>query len=355
MVQEISAAFLLDKRIEIRKIPRPKIDQGSVIVKMVSSGICGTDLEKLSGDYKASQILGHEVSGLVSESLDENFKVGDKVVPHHHVSCGVCYLCKKGAETMCESFRTSNFDPGGFADEFKVPAHNVGRGGLHKFKDISFDEASLAEPLGCCIRGLERATGAKLDSGQNKTHAISSALIVGAGPIGLMHMELLKSIFSGISLVAVDVSDTRLAFAEKFENASVLKASPSFVDAAKKLSNQEGYDLVVVSTSNPGAFSMSVACMRKSGSLLLFGAAPKGATYPLDLQSALLNEVTLTTSYATTEREIDIALDFLESRKINGNKFITARFPLEETSHAFEVARSEGQIKVVIKGKEEYS
>ncbi|MDH2899725.1 MAG: alcohol dehydrogenase catalytic domain-containing protein [archaeon] len=357
----IRAAFVGDKgSVVLRTVERPSLDKGSIMVEMKSSGICGTDLDKLTGGYTASTVLGHEVAGTVTETATGEFEVGQDVVPHHHVACGECYFCRNGAETMCEGFRTSNFIPCGFADEFNVPEYNVSRGGVHKFQKISYLEASFAEPLGCCIRGLEKALHSNLTQSSivkrstneiSFTQAVRNALVVGAGPIGLLHMDILGSQFPDLNLVSVDVSDTRLEFAEKFENAKPIspsKTSGDFAEEAKKLVEGRGYDLVIVATGNASAFAQAIRCVRKSGSLLLFGAAHKGATYTLDLQSMLLSELTMTSSYATTEREIEQAISLLETHKINVKKFITSQFPLENIEDAMRTAREEGQVKVLV-------
>ncbi len=356
--QRVKAAFIGQKgAVELRSVELPKLEEGSLLVKMKSSGICGTDLEKLSGGYTASNILGHEVAGIVSESRSSEFEPGNSVVPHHHVACGNCYYCRNRAETMCEGFHTSNFVPGGFAEEFKVPEYNVTRGGVHKFKGISFDEASFAEPLGCCIRGIEKAVHSRLDqildsqvSGYDAPK-IKSALVVGAGPIGLLHMELLRSQFENLKLVAVDIIHSRLEFAEKFEKAEAIVpsgATGDFSEESKKHVDGRGFDLVIVATGSASAFSEAVKCLRKSGTLLLFGAAHKGSNYSLDIQSTLLNELSITSSYATTEREIAEAISLLESGKVNVKKFITSQFRLDEINEAMQSARKEGQVKVLI-------
>ncbi len=343
--------------LELRKVPRPELEPGSIMVRMRASGICGTDLEKLSGAYTASTIIGHEVAGIVSESKSELCQIGDMVIPHHHVACGSCFYCERGAVTMCDGFHKSNFYPGGFAEEFKVAKYNVDRHGVHKFSNISFESASSVEPLGCCIRGLEKATKQdlfSLDNGYSKegNSGIGNALIVGAGPIGLLHMELLRATFPEIKLVAIDISRTRLDFAGKFEGAFPIDAKDSqenrFSASARKETEGYGYDLVIVATANKIAFAEAVACVRKSGTLLLFGAMHKGSIHELDLQSALLNELSITTSYATSELEMEKALHLLQRKQIDTEKFVTGKFPLARISEAMEAASSEGQVKSVV-------
>jgi len=307
----------------------------------------------LTGLGITSTILGHEVSGVVVESKFPPIEKGDRVIPHHHVSCNECELCQAGAQTMCQKYKNSNFSPGGFADEFLVPAYNVTRGGIYKIGDsLTFEEASFAEPIGCCIRGLSHA--GVFGDNNDAQFRLKNALIIGAGPIGLLHMELLNSQHPEIKLTAVDMLQARLAFAEKNEDAEPVDVtkteSGGFAEKSKSLIDGQGYDLVIVATGSPKAFTEGVKCLRKSGRLLLFGVPHKGATHSLDLASLLLDELTITSSYATAEKELQTAIRLLEDQKINVRKFVTAKYPLEKIDEAMTSARSENQVKVLVCG-----
>jgi L-iditol 2-dehydrogenase len=331
--------------VELRDVPLPQLERGAIRVKMMASGVCGTDLEKLTGRGITSSVLGHEVAGVVTGSRTEEFQVGDRVIPHHHVACGQCNLCKAGAGTMCEGFRTSNFIPGGFSEEFVVPAYNVSRGGVHKIEDdLSFEEASFAEPLACCIRGLAHA-GAF-------SNPPDTVLIVGAGPIGLLHMEIIRSMIPGVKISAVDIMSSRLDFAERKEGAFPVKidveSNGGFSETAWKNTNGVGFDLAIVATGNPAAFGESMKCIRKSGRLLLFGAPHKGSTHSLDLSNFFLNELAITSSYSTTETELGQAIELLQGKKIAVRKFITSEFPLRKIEEAMSSARNETQVKVIV-------
>lgn len=344
----IRAAFVRSEGgVELSEVPRPDLEEGSLIVQMRASGVCGTDIEKLSGRGITSSILGHEVSGVISESAARGFQPGDVVIPHHHVSCNACDLCLAGANTMCEGFRTSNFVPCGFAEEFLVPSYNVSHGGVHKISgELSFDEASFAEPLGCCIRGLNHAGILAKDP--------KHILVVGAGPIGLLHMELIRSMLPDAKISAVDIMPSRLDFAEKNESASPIDASKLNDGAFSKIALKEtkglGFDFAVLATGSSSAFSESLRSIRKSGTLLLFGAPHKGAVHNLDLSRFFLDENTITSSYSTTEMEMVQALEFLEKRKIDVRKFVTGKFPLSKIEEAMMAARLENQIKIIVTG-----
>jgi Zinc-binding dehydrogenase len=124
----------------------------------------------------------------------------------------------------------------------------------------------------------------------------------------------------------------------------------AFAEKSKNLIGGKGYDLVIVATGSPKAFTEGIKCMRKSGRLLLFGVPHKGANHSLDLASLLLDELTITSSYATAEKELQIAIRLLEDRKINVQKFVTARYPLKKIEDAMASARSENQVKVLVCG-----
>jgi L-iditol 2-dehydrogenase len=337
--------------VELREVPVPTLERGSVLVEMKASGVCGTDLEKLTGKNITSSTLGHEVSGTIRQSDDDRFPVGTRVVPHHHVSCGKCDYCKVGAGTMCEGFRTSNFVPCGFADQFLVPSYNVVNGGLHKFGlGLSFQEASMAEPLACCLRGIRHVIGSERSN--ERVARLNKVLIVGAGPIGLLHMELIRRLVPESMIVAVDIIPKRLEFAEKFENALVINSASveggTFSAKALSLTNGAGFDLVIVATGATSAFGEALKCSRKSGTLLLFGAPHKGAIHALDLAHFFLDELTITSSYSATDPELSIALRMMEEGKFNAKKFITGEFPLDRISDAMESARSASQVKVIV-------
>lgn len=335
--------------VELKEIQRPEVSKGSILVEMRASGVCGTDIEKVRGRNITSANLGHEAAGLVVESNLDSVPVGSRVVPHHHVACGICNYCIAGAETMCLKFKNSNFVPGGFADEFLVPAYNVENGGVHFFDHkLSFDEASFAEPVACCIRGLDKVLGSDHDV-ENQLQVA----VIGAGPIGLLHMELLRKRFPDCKIVAVDINETRLAFAEKSEKAIPLNSSKIngglFSQNARSFTRlQDGFELVIVATGAPAIFDESVKCVRKSGDLLLFGAPHRGSKYNLDLSSFFLDELRILSSYSATDKEVETALRWIENGSLNVSKFITGRFGLNKIDEAFSSALLESQVKVLV-------
>jgi len=337
--------------VELREVEPPVLEDGSLIVEMKASGVCGTDIEKTRGRNITSPILGHEVAGIVAESGINHIHAGTRVVPHHHVACGKCDYCRRGAETMCTKFKTSNFQPCGFAERFLVPRYNVQNGGVHVFdSSISFEEASFAEPFACCIRGQEKVFRSLQGFSEG---SVLQAAVIGAGPIGLMHMELLRKRFPNAKILAVDINDLRLFFAEREEGALVLNPKNTeeglFSQKALALSNaKEGFDLVIVATGSPKAIDEAIRCVRKSGSLLLFGAPHRGTIHQLDLARFFLDELNIVSSYSATDRELDSALRLIEGRVLDVSKFISKRYPLERIGDAFDSAMLDNSVKIVV-------
>ncbi|MCD6358543.1 MAG: alcohol dehydrogenase catalytic domain-containing protein, partial [Dehalococcoidia bacterium] len=145
-------------------------------MRVEASGICGSDVLEWYRLSRAPLVLGHEVAGEVAAMGDgvERYKVGDRISAAHHVPCGTCYYCRSGHETMCDTLRKTNFDPGGFAEYLRLPDINVECGVFPIPDEVSFEDASFTEPLACVLRG-QRMT--RVQTGQ-------SVLVMGAGIAG---------------------------------------------------------------------------------------------------------------------------------------------------------------------------
>lgn len=274
--------------------------------------------------------LGSGVKGL---------KVGDRVFAHHHAPCHKCELCARWEFTLCAEFPKHNIRPGGFAEYFAVPCWNVVRGAVLKLPSkMSFEEASFIEPLGCCIRGLERVG----------TRGAKSAAIYGAGPVGLIHLLLLKS-FGYRKLVVSDLSSYRLDFAKRLGATAVY--DPREVGARERAFEAFGTggpELAVVATGSPAAFNTALQDVTTGGRVLLFGAPPRGAKVELDLVQCFLKGVSVVSSYSTSEVETSKALRMLADRKISLSRLVTHTFSLDEAPKAFQVAQEQKCIKALV-------
>ncbi|MFP3064389.1 MAG: zinc-dependent dehydrogenase [Sulfolobus sp.] len=337
----MKAVLLENGRAVIKEIPKPTIqERGDVIVKMKACGLCGTDVEKICGQYTASQpILGHEPAGIIDESSVDFLQPGQRVFAHHHVPCYECYYCTHGSPTMCPYYRKTNIYPGGFAEYFRVPAWNVLRGGVLLLPDnVSFDEGAFIEPLATVIRAQRRVRINKGDS----------VLVVGAGPMGLLHVMMAK-VNGASTVITSDVADFRTDFAIKVGADYSLNARKTNVpEEVKKLTDGRGVDIAIIASGSPSAIISGLMAVRKGGYVLLFGVPYKGTILNYDISELLNNEISIITSNAAVEEDTKEALEVIAEKKIDVTKLITHKFRIDEFNEAVRVAKEGNAIKVII-------
>lgn len=330
--------------VSVDEIQAPElVSGGDVLVKMRACGLCGSDLEKIYGEYgMSSGRLGHEPAGeVVSVGKGVvNFRPGDRVFIHHHVACYSCHYCLHGDHTMCPSYQTSNIAPCGLAEEFLVPEWNVSRGGLIKLADdISYEEASLVEPLACCIRAMNKCSFQKGDD----------IAVFGAGPAGLMHVILAKAFGAGRVFV-IDVNDFRINFARRY-GASAFHATAD-KEIVKKINSEtsgRGVDVCVVATGSVNALVQSFELTRRGGKIMLFGVPPKGSLMSYDVSRLYSNEHSIIPSYAASEIETNQALKLLQEKRINVDSLITHRFNISNAAEAVKCAHeARDAMKVIV-------
>jgi len=195
----------------------PNCGENEVIINMKMCGLCGTDIEKINGNYKASGItLGHEPVGIIHKKGKnvKGFKIGERVFVHHHVPCYKCHHCLNDSETMCNQYRKTNIEPGGFSEFFKVPQINIFNNGILKLPNhVSFENAMFIEPMACCIRALNKI----------KVKKTNSYYISGLGSIGLMFLKLLR--LEEVDKIFVsDIKNEKLKYAQKIEKCIPINA-----------------------------------------------------------------------------------------------------------------------------------
>ncbi len=328
-------------KFQIADVPTPSPGEGEIVVDLRACGLCGTDLEKMKGEYTAAMpILGHEAVGVVSSvgAGVRDFAVGDRVFPHHHVPCGGCYYCRSGSQTMCERYRSSNLHPGGFSESFLVPRWNIDKGGVLKIPDaLGFEAASMIEPVSCCVRAIDRVSP---DAG-------STALVSGAGPVGLAHAIILRSI--GVEVAVSDVSEKRLAFAKGIGIREAIDArSKTYVSDVRSFAGGRGVDLVIVASGSPQAIIQALKSVRKGGTVCLFGIPAKGSVLDYDIADVYNSEISIVTTYGGTDVETVKALEMMVSGKTDFTPLVSHRVPLDKFGEAVDVAlRGEG-MKVLI-------
>src|SRR3972149_5797454 len=326
---------------KVQDVPKPKIGSDEVLVEMKACGVCGSDLMEWYLHSRAPLVLGHEPAGVIVEAGRnvKGFNVGDRVFAHHHVAHLTFYYCKHGDYTLCSQFAQTHLDPGGFAEFFKVRAPNLQIDTLKLPDSVSFEEATLIEPVGCCIRAQNKAGIQKSDT----------VAVVGAGPSGIIHAMLAK--MAGASQVMItDLVDYRLEMARRSGvNVTMNPQKENVPETVKQATENRGADIVIVTAPNAKAVEDSIQIVRKGGKLLLFAPTQPDQYARLSPHRLFFSEITVIPSYSVSHIETRQALDLISSGKLKAKELITHRFPLSQTQEAFQTAaRSKECLKVVV-------
>ena len=336
-----AAVYYNNTDIRIEEMPVPKIGGDELLVRVESSGICGSDVMEWYRIKKAPLVLGHEIAGTVVEAGKnvKRFKVDDRVFVAHHVPCNTCRYCLAGQYSLCDTLRSTNFDPGGFAEFIRVPPINVDRGTFIFPSDLSFDEATFIEPLACVLRGIRVA----------RFRPGSSVLVVGSGISGLLFVKSLKALGTS-RIAATDISDYRLAAAKRFGADTTLKAEDATPQKLAALNGGRLFDLVITSAGAASVVEQAFRSVDRGGTVLLFAPHEPGTTVPLPLSEIWRDQITIVATYAGPPVDTEQAIELLHSRRIQVNDMITHRLPLAETARGFKlVAEGRESIKVIIK------
>jgi len=229
---------------------------------------------------------------------------------------------------VCETLRTTKFYPGGFAEFVRLPEINVQKGTIKLPDEMSFEEGTFIEPLGCVVRG-QRAAGIK------PHHRV---LVLGSGLSGLLHIQLAKSL--GCKVTATDISEFRLEAAKKFGADETINS--------KDYEARE-FDRVIVCTGALPAVKQAIDSVGMGGTILFFAPTGPDVDVPVPLQKLWSKCATMTTSYAAVEKDLKEAIGLISSGKVNVKEMITHRLPIEKTGEGFElVTAAQDSIKVII-------
>ncbi|HKE33046.1 MAG TPA: alcohol dehydrogenase catalytic domain-containing protein, partial [Candidatus Angelobacter sp.] len=262
MKKQMTAAVLYGKEdVKIERVPIPPLEAGEVLVKVNVALTCGTDLKVFQRGYHARMIVppalfGHELSGVIEEVGPgvRDFRRGMRVVALNSAPCGACFYCMKHQENLCEDLLFNN---GAYAEYIKIPRRIVESNMLALPDDVTFESAAMTEPLACALRGLQE-TGA--DIGDTIT-------IIGAGPLGLMLMQVAK--LMGCDVVAVVKRDEQVSEAKRFGADDVvhINRTKSAVEEVIRLTEGRGSDVVIEAVGRPQVWEWAVDMVRRGGAV----------------------------------------------------------------------------------------
>lgn len=322
------------------ELPVPEIGPGEVLIKVRASSICATDVKTLKRGHpkiKPGSVLGHEVAGEIVKLNDVPlWKEGQKVVVAPYAPCGTCSQCQRGHFSLCNFLFDEALDPGGFSEYVRVPARIVQKGLVALPENTSFVEGCLAEPLACCVHGLDR-----LDIQKGE-----SLLIVGDGPMGLLQAQLGK--LSGAEpVILAGATPERLEFAAAIADVVIDVKHESVHEVIERLSD-DGMDKVMVSVGLVEVAQDSLSLVGKGGTINLYAGLPRDSKITIDANQIHYDGVSVLGSFGFEPNHFQKAINLIISNTFDMKPYITDIIEFEGIPDAIERAARHQGIKTVI-------
>ncbi|KMY68859.1 dehydrogenase [Desulfocarbo indianensis] len=315
------AVWLEKGRVETRQLPRPQIEPGEALVRVLVVGLCNTDLELLAGYYGFQGVPGHELVGLVEEAPSRPELVGRRVVADINLGCGVCPLCRAGDARHCPDRKALGIKgaPGAMAEYLALPAANL----MPVAEGLSDQEAVFAEPLAAALEPAQ----------QIQLRGRDRVLVLGDGKLGLLCALGLRHWTPGLILAGRHPGKLSIAQAQGVR--VLLSSDPAL--------GQGGFDLVVEATGRPEGLAQALSLVRPEGVIVAKTTSHEPSR--LDLARLVVDEITLLGSRCGDMR---LALHFLAERLLQVEPLIQASYPLAQAERAFALAGRPGALKVLL-------
>jgi len=326
-------------RIELCDIETPKPSYGEMLIKVKAALTCGTDLKAFMRGHSMIPMpgaFGHEFSGIVADVGKgvKRFKNGDEIMAVHSAPCLKCNYCKKRLYNLCEKIMGTKV-LGAFAEYILLPRHIGKQNVFRKPKNLTFEEAAFLEPLSCVVHGMQ---GLKIKRDDK-------VLIIGAGPIGLLHLLLLKN--KGADVIITGLEKKRLTLAKNLGAAYAIKPD-KIKNTIDRFTDGLGVDYVFECTGQPDVWQASVNYIRRGGTVILFGGCKSGTTVTYDTGRLHYDEITLKGVFHFTPGDVKKAYRLLKDRKIKVSKLISGSYRLKDTEKAFQKLMKGAGIKYAI-------
>ena len=329
-----AAALTGPDRIVLRDAPAPM--KGELpTVRVVSVGICGTDLKIAAGaipvDYP--RVMGHEIVGTVIAGAGAGPPVGSTVLVDPGITCGACAQCRAGRGNICTGGWLLGRDrDGGLQDELRVPAAN-----LHVLgPGIAADTAPLIQVLATCVHGQRMAAPV----------AGAPVVIVGLGVTGLLHLQLAKLAGAG-PVIGITRSPEKLRLAEELGADLTVAADASDLADQVREATGDGAELVVECAGSVATLATAVRLAAIGGRILVYGTIPQTAG-ELPFYELYYKELVLTHPRSARAADFPVAIDAVASGRVLLEPLVSERFPLTETASAIDAGRRSGALKIFV-------
>ncbi|MFZ3386069.1 MAG: alcohol dehydrogenase catalytic domain-containing protein [Candidatus Hydromicrobium sp.] len=306
---------------KLEEIDRPEILKDEMLIEMVYTGLCGSDIVKIFDPaVKKPAVFGHEVVGRVVEAGKNvtRFKSGDVVVAAHHIPCYRCHYCLHGSHSMCRHFKETNIYPGSFSQYIRLSKEHIRYTTFKIPPDSNLLEALFTEPLACCIRTVDRVTFRKDD--------VFS--VVGTGIIGMLFIQLIK--LSGGRVVAIDLDNNRLSMARFLGAEYTINPSNQNVVQEIKDITDIGVDIAILTVTNKYTLGEALKYLRDGGTVNIFGVSGKESKFEVDFERVFKREMSIISSYSATPETLKRAYDIIIGKKINLSPLISEVIPLSD-------------------------
>jgi 2-desacetyl-2-hydroxyethyl bacteriochlorophyllide A dehydrogenase len=315
------------KKISVKTdVPEPKIGPRDVLVRAKACGICGTDVHIWEGDFFPTfpLIPGHELAGEVAKVGAEvtELAVGDRVMVDPTVTCEECHFCMINRQNHCLHWNAVGVTrDGGFAEYVRVPAKNC-----YRFANVSFSEAAFCEPLACVVFGQDRA---RIDIG-------SEVLILGAGPIGQLHLQASRA--NGASSVTiVDIVESKLALARELGASDTVVADNALEERLRKIARY-GFDVVIDATGVARVMADSLKYVKNGGKYVVFGVCGPHDTIEISPFEIYRRDLEIIGSFAI-RRTYDRAFKLMEHGRVKVGRLLHEAMPVEELARGLEMMK----------------
>jgi L-iditol 2-dehydrogenase len=326
--------------IRVVEVPTPSPGPGEMLVKVISCGICGSDIVEWYRLPRAPLVQGHEVGVEVVKTGEgvTKYNIGDRLFIAPKIPCLKCRYCLQGHYPQCNAVKERL--PGGFAEQILVPAELVNNGSYLLPDNVTHDQATFIEPLACVVRAQRLAA---IQEGQ-------TVLVLGSGMSGLLHLKLAKH--KKCKVIATDINKGRLELATRFGADQVADAA---TDILKELISDNGRkaDAVIVTTSAVSALKQAWESVDMGGVVVIFAVPGPDKEVVVPLNDFWRKEIRILTSYYCGPPDIEEALRLISTGDIRVDDLITHRLPLRDTGKGFGMLLDGGgSLKIIIKPQE---
>ncbi|MBE0649010.1 MAG: alcohol dehydrogenase catalytic domain-containing protein [Bacteroidales bacterium] len=322
--------------IRVEEVPTPSPGKGELLVRVISCGICGSDVVEWYRLPRAPLVMGHEVGVEVVETGEgvSRFKKGDRLFIAPKVPCLQCTYCLKGHYPQCSEVKDRL--PGGFAEYILVPKEIVNHGSYLLPDNLSYDQATFIEPLACVVRAQRISS---LEAGD-------TVLILGSGMSGLLHTKLAR--LNGCRVMVTDINPRKLEMAKEY-GADVVADAKSDVPGQLMAAFDQKADAVIVTTSSLSALTQAWQSVDMGGVVVLFAVPDPDKVVAVPVNDFWRKEIRILTSYYCGPPDIEEAIELIASGNIFVDDLITHRLPLSETAKGFQMLLEGGDaVKIIV-------